>query len=351
MEPSIRSLLINRDLSFDLTIKAIQDGGQRIVLVVDKSKKLIGTITDGDIRRALIRFSSFDINAEKVMNSNPITASEESNSSSLIALMRNKGIFHLPILDSNGLIKDLKTLESLTSIERKENSVFIMAGGFGKRLRPLTNKLPKPMLRVGGRPILENIIKNFMNAGFYKFIISVHYMGDLIKDYFGDGSDLGIKIDYVFEEEPLGTAGAIGLLKERSAHPMIVMNGDLITQIDFNALLDFHILENSSLTVCTRDFEYQVPFGVIKIKNYKITEIIEKPTEKYFVNAGIYAISPEVIGRIASNVYLDMPDLIEKLIKAKENVSVFPIHEYWQDIGRVEEYKKANQDAGILSGD
>ena len=351
MKSSLKQILIRSDLSFDLVVKAIQNGGQRIVLVVDKSKKLIGTITDGDIRRALIRFSSFDINAKKVMNNNPITASEESNSNSLIALMRNKGILHLPILDSNGLIKDLKTLESLTSIERKENSVFIMAGGFGKRLRPLTNKLPKPMLRVGGRPILENIIKNFISAGFYKFIISVHYMGDLIKDYFGDGSDLGIKIDYVFEEEPLGTAGAIGLLKERSVHPMIVMNGDLVTQIDFNALLDFHILEKSSLTVCTRDFEYQVPFGVIKIKNYKITEIIEKPTEKYFVNAGIYAISPEVIGRIASNVYLDMPDLIEKLIKAKENVSVFPIHEYWQDIGRVEEYKKANQDAGILSGD
>jgi NDP-sugar pyrophosphorylase family protein len=225
-----------------------------------------------------------------------------------------------------------------------------MAGGFGARLKPLTNNVPKPLLHVGLKPILETIIDQLISYGFYNFIISTHFKAEMIKEYFGNGDKWGVSIQYVHEEKPLGTAGAIGLLpKNLPDIPIIMMNGDILTRVDFLAMLDFHIKSNAIATMGTRQFDYQVPYGVIESnENNSISSIIEKPVQKYFINAGIYVLDAKVRSLISGNDYLDMPQFLESQIKSKQLVNSFPIHEYWIDIGRVSEFDKANQEVHSL---
>ena len=219
-----------------------------------------------------------------------------------------------------------------------------MVGGLGTRLRPLTENTPKPMLKVGDKPILETIIENFAKYGFVNITLSVNYKSNIIKSYFGNGSEFGVNIDYIEEQKRLGTAGALSLLTNKPTEPFFVMNGDLLTNVNFEHLLDFHMQNNSNATMCVREYEQQVPFGVVNIEDGKIKSIQEKPTNKFFVSAGIYLLSPEVLDLIPNNEYYDMPILFDELIRNNKNVVSFPLREYWLDIGRIEEYQKANEE-------
>lgn len=219
-----------------------------------------------------------------------------------------------------------------------------MAGGLGTRLRPLTQDIPKPLLKVGNKPILETIIKNFANHGFVNITISLNYKGEMIKDYFGDGSNFGVNIDYVEENMRLGTAGALSLIENKPNEAFFVMNADLLTDVNFSHLLDFHSFSNSDATMCVREYEYQVPYGVIEVEESNVTSIVEKPIQKFFVNAGIYVLSPKVFDYIPKNEFYDMPTLFNTFIEKEKRVISFPIHEYWLDIGRMSDFEQAQSE-------
>jgi NDP-sugar pyrophosphorylase family protein len=218
-----------------------------------------------------------------------------------------------------------------------------MAGGFGTRLYPLTEDTPKPLLNVGNRPILETILSRFIKAGFHNFFISTHYKAEKVRAHFGDGSAWGVKIEYVNEEKPLGTAGSIGLLpKNLPKLPILMMNGDVLTKVNFEHLLAFHQEQKGIATMCIREYDVQIPFGVVNVEEQQAKSIVEKPIQKYFVNAGIYVLEPELVNKVNPNTPIDMPNLLEKQIKKGKSVSIFPIHEYWLDIGHMKEYKSAH---------
>jgi NDP-sugar pyrophosphorylase family protein len=250
----------------------------------------------------------------------------------------------MPILDEYGALCDMVTLQQLHKKPVYNNPVFIMAGGFGTRLYPLTKETPKPLLKVGDKPILDTIIEQFIDFGFSNFYISTHYMSEKIKNNFINKDLSGINIEFIHEDKPLGTAGSLGLLpKSMSKLPIVMMNGDLLTKVDFGHLLEFHKENNAEATMCVRGYDFQVPYGVIKIEDHKITEIKEKPVHKFFVNAGIYILNYSLIQKVDSNTYLDMTDFLESELDTGK-VNAFPIHEYWLDIGQIDEYDKANRD-------
>jgi dTDP-glucose pyrophosphorylase len=331
--------------TLEIAIKVLHSGGLRVALVVDERGKLLGTITDGDIRRALINHLDMGCPVLKVMNSNPLSALSTDSEAAILENMKSKDILHMPIVDQNGILVGLKTLQNLTFNQKLDNAVFIMAGGFGTRLQPLTNETPKPLLNIGSRPILETILRRFINAGFYNFYISTHYKAEKVISYFGDGSSYGVNIQYINEDTPLGTAGAIGLLpKDIPSKPIIMMNGDVLTKVNFSDLLNFHYEHDGIATMCIREYDVQIPFGVVNIENHKIKNIIEKPLKKFFINTGIYVFNPSLIDNVNPNVHIDMPELLEKQIEEGKSINVFPIHEYWQDIGHIEEYENANEE-------
>ena len=331
--------------SLETAIKVLHAGGLQIALVTDKKGKLLGTITDGDIRGALIKHLGMDCLVEKVMNDSPETALNSDTPDLIMSKMKSRNLLHIPIVDENKILIGLKTIQHLTYAKRYDNPVFLMAGGFGTRLLPLTKETPKPLLDVGNRPILETIIVRLAKAGFYNFYISTHYKAEKIKEYFGDGSAWGIKIEYVDEEIPLGTAGSIGLLPENLPKlPILMMNGDVLTEINFEHLLTFHQQQKGIVTMCIREYDVQIPFGVVKAEDLQVTSIVEKPIQKFFVNAGIYVLEPELVSKVNSNTPIDMPNLLENQIAQGEKISVFPIYEYWLDVGQIEEYKKANRE-------
>ena len=317
----------------------------RISLVVDDSDRLLGTITDGDIRRALLAHHGMETLVVDVMKKHPITALESDDSETILAMMKSKDLLQIPVIDSEGCVIRLETLQQLIDGIKYDNPVFLMAGGFGTRLHPLTKDTPKPMLKVGDRPILETIFNQFVESGFHNFYISIHYKAEMVREHFGDGSNWGVNINYVHEDTPLGTAGALGLLpKEMPDLPIIMMNGDLLTKVNFEHLLSFHHEQKGMATMCVREYDFQVPYGVIETSNQQITSIIEKPVHNFFVNAGIYVLEPELIQKVDGIACLDMPNLLEEQILKGEKISSFPIHEYWLDIGRMEEYERAKKD-------
>jgi len=337
-------VLLNPSDTLETAIEVLHAGGARIALVVDSNLKLLGTITDGDIRRALIQHVTMEQEIYAVMNKNPTTASISEPVNSILSAMKRKGVLHIPLVDKAGTLVGLETIEHLLEEKKYDNPVFLMAGGFGKRLHPLTENRPKPLLNVGDRPILELIITQFIDAGFHRFYISTHYKAEMIRDYFGDGSKWGGSIEYLHEDQPLGTAGSLGLLPDNlSEHPILMMNGDLLTKINYRHLLDFHNEQDGLATMCVREYDFQVPYGVVDIQNQQLSHIIEKPVHKFFVNAGIYVIEPELLNSIDGVAYLDMPNFLESQIKRGQKVSVFPIHEYWMDIGRMDEYEQAHK--------
>lgn len=301
-------------------------------------------MTDGDIRRALLKHKSMDCLIVDIMNKTPLVAEEDTPKSRLLTLMRTKGLLAIPIVSNNKLI-GLQTIQKMIEKPSYDNPVFIMAGGFGTRLKPLTDNCPKPLLKLGGKPILETIIENFISSGFHHFYISTHFMPEKIKEHFGHGEKWGISIEYVEEQSPLGTGGALGLLPSNTPDlPLIMMNGDLLTKIDFEHLLSYHLEQDTIATMCVTEYEYQIPYGVVQSKGNRILSLVEKPVQRSFVNAGIYVVNPELIRQVKKNQIIDMTTLIEQQINNDENVSIFPIHEYWLDIGKMNDFNQAQID-------
>jgi dTDP-glucose pyrophosphorylase len=341
MEILWKSAVVPITATAEEALSILNSAGLRIALVADDNNVLVGVLTDGDIRRALLNRQTLTDSVIKVMNDKPITALIGSGRDTLIKMMESRSILHIPLVDELGRIAGLETLQDLMMPSEKDNWVFLMAGGFGTRLSPLTDTCPKPMLPIGGKPILEGIIESFKAAGFKKFVISVHYMADSIKAYFGNGDRLDIQIQYVEEDAPLGTAGALGLLPKMIDKPIIMMNGDVLTRLDFNALLDFHEKHQAKLTMCVREYDMQVPFGVVEGEETLVTSIVEKPVHRFFVNAGIYVVSPEAIAMACPPRKVDMPDLVNQILQQKDKVAKFPIFEYWLDIGRHDDFERA----------
>ncbi|MCG7547223.1 nucleotidyltransferase family protein [Pseudoalteromonas sp. Of7M-16] len=341
-----KKVVISPDTTIREALQVIDKEALRVAVVVLECDKLAGVVTDGDIRRGILSGVELSEPVSVVMNSTPIYALDSLSSAEHQSIMQERKILSLPLVDSSGKLIGLKTLYETLEVEKRENPIFIMAGGFGTRLRPLTDNCPKPMLKVGDKPMLETLIKHFKSFGFYNFYISTHYLPEVITNYFKDGKEFGINITYVHEDKPLGTAGALSLLpNDLPEEPLIMINGDILTNVDFSKVLDFHQEHNADATMCVRDYEIKVPFGVIEGEGNLISAIVEKPTYRYFVNAGIYVISNQVVRSLkGKDEYLDMPTLFEQKHQSGQKVLKFPIHEYWLDIGRHDDFQKAQVD-------
>ena len=339
-----KDILLNPNSTIKEALKIIDSGAMRIALVVDKDEKLLGTLSDGDIRRGLLNNLSLSDNIESVIFRTPTVCKVFDSKKRILEVALSKKIYQVPIIDHNGKVVGIEEVDSLLKPKQKSNRVVLMVGGLGTRLRPLTEHTPKPMLKVGNKPILETIIMNFKKYGFVNIILSVSYKAEIIEEYFGDGSNFGLNIEYIHEEKRMGTAGALSLMREKLNEPFFVMNGDLLTNINFEQMLEYHINNNSISTMGVREYDFQVPYGVVNIEDNKILSIEEKPIHKFFVSGGIYILNPQVLEFIPDNSFYDMPTLFEKLIGMDKNTISFPLREYWLDIGRMEEYEKANRE-------
>ena len=350
MSKSWRDITIGPDASVREAWEIIDQGAIQIAMVVDNDCHLIGTVTDGDIRRAVLHGKGLDIPITEVMNANPTTGLLEETLDSWQRTMHRHSLRHLPILDTRGCVVDLAQYSMPLEPERS-TPVVIMAGGLGTRLRPLTDDTPKPMIPVGPKPVLETIIENFAEQGFINLYLCLNYMGDKIREYFGDGRELGVNITYLQEDRRLGTAGALSLLPEHPSEPVIVMNGDLLTKVDFVRLLDFHNRQGFIATMAMREHQQQVPYGVLKIGDgYVVQELVEKPVERYYVNAGIYILNPETLAQVPNQKFYDMPTLFNSLMGNGEKVGGFPLRDYWVDIGRLEDLERASAEFAEMFG-
>lgn len=326
-------------------IQAIDRSHLQIALVINSTGKLLGTITDGDIRRGILKGVGMDQPAVQVMNKKPTVGNPDQTREALVALMERKGLRHVPLVDGAGKLQGIELLNNLLGSGPKENWVVIMAGGMGKRMGSLTEHTPKPMLPVRNKPLLESIVENLSQYGFRDIFLSVNYKRDVIQNYFRSGDDHNVGIRYLEEDEPLGTVGSLSLLPQKPASPIVVMNADLVTNINFDRLLEFHEKQKSKATVCIREYDMQVPYGVVKVDDkHNVLMLEEKPTMRHFVNAGIYVLDPEVISLIPPSTRMDMPDLLAKLLQTNQKVGAFPLRENWIDIGQVHDFERANRD-------
>nr|WP_309145132.1 nucleotidyltransferase family protein [Brevibacillus sp. HB2.2] len=345
-----RELLVSPQTPILHTLEIIDKSARQIALVADENDRLLGTVTDGDIRRGLLKGRALQDPISLIMNSFPTVASPYETRENILALMKIKKIHQIPIVDEDGKIVHVEVLNELLRPTKKDNWVVLMAGGLGTRLHPLTHDCPKPLLPVGNKPLLETILQSFIDQGFHRFYISVKYKAEMIQEYFGDGSKWGISIQYLQERESLGTAGALSLLPEKPSEPFFVMNGDLLTKVNFEQLLDFHKTYQAQATMCVREYDHQIPYGVVRLDQYRLTSIEEKPTQRFFVNAGIYVLSPDAIDNIPHNQYFDMPSLFDHLVKNQQQTIAFPIREYWLDIGRMADFERANMEFAEVFG-
>jgi len=338
-------LTINSTIKDALQI--INTGAMKIALVVDKNNKLLGTLSDGDIRRGILKGLGLEDSIESIIFKTPTVCTNKESKEYILELALAKKIQQIPIIDECGVLVGIEIVDELLQPTIKSNKVVLMVGGLGTRLRPLTDNIPKPMLKVGNKPILETIILNFKKHGFVNFVLCVSYKADIIEEYFKDGSGFGINIEYVHENKRMGTAGALSLIaKEKLQEPFFVMNGDLLTNINFENMMNYHIEHTSVATMGVREYDFQVPYGVVNVEGNNILSIEEKPVHNFFVSGGVYILSPLVLNSIPKDKYYDMPTLFEKLIEDKQKSISFAIHEYWLDIGRIDEFEKANREFG-----
>lgn len=326
-------------------IAKVDASGLQVALVLSPDNRLLGILTDGNIRRAILSGKNLRVPVSEVMNPHPTTRLANTSRDEMLALMRRMAIHHLPLTDGMGRVVGLATLDELIGATELPNWVVLMAGGLGTRLKPLTENCPKPMLHVGGKPILETILNSFIEQGFRQFFFSVNYQAEMVRSHFGDGSHWGAKFDYLHESKRLGTAGALSLLPGSSDHPIVVMNGDLLTRASFTDLLRFHAEHGAAATMAVREYDFQVPYGVVRVNDTAIAAIEEKPVHKFFVNAGIYVLSPEILAHIPPDTFFDMPTLFQRLIEQGLTTAAFPLREYWLDIGHMHDYEQAQVDA------
>lgn len=344
------NVVVGEDTPLADTLQRMDQSGLQIGLVVDAHGRLNGVVTDGDIRRALLHGRGIAASTGEVMNGTPLALPTGTSRQDILTFMRAHSIQQVPLVDGEGKLVDLATIHALIGALEQENWVVLMAGGLGMRLRPLTETCPKPLLPVGGKPILETILENFVEQGFRRFFIAVNYKAEMIRQHFGDGKRWGIRIDYVEESIPLGTAGALTLLPEKPTAPVIAMNGDLLTRPNFSTLLDFHENRGALATMAVREFDYQVPYGVVRLDGDYIAGIEEKPVQRFYVNAGIYVISPEALATIPDDRSYDMPTLFQDLNQRGAQTAAFPLQDYWLDIGRIEEFERAQREWPVELG-
>ena len=334
--------LIAPDTTMLEAMRALDESSAQIALVADADRVLLGTLTDGDIRRALLRGLPLDSPVDAIMHRDFTSLRADASDEEILAVMRQKETNRIPILDEGGRIVELRLLEDLTFPPVRDNWVVLMAGGLGVRLHPLTLDCPKPLLHVGDRPLLETIIGKFVSVGFHQFFISVNYMAEMIEERIGDGSRWGVRIRYLREQKKLGTAAALSLLPQRPTLPVIVMNGDVLTTLRVENLLAFHNEQQAGGTMCAREYSFQVPYGVIETDQYVFQGITEKPVYRRLINAGIYVVSPEGIDLVPPDTAYDMPELFTALASRGLRPAVFPIQEYWMDIGLLDDFRRAN---------
>lgn len=338
-----KQYLVRFDAQILDAIKVLERGTAKIALVVDENQRLLGTVTDGDVRRGILAGETLQSPVTQVMRRDPKCGHASDSRESLKAAMRAASVRQLPIVDHDHRVIGLQLLDQLEGqVSRRPNWVILMAGGLGTRLHPLTESTPKPLLKVGHRPLLETILTSFLDHGFSRFYLSVNFKAEMVKAHFGDGEQWGCDIRYLEEKDKLGTAGSLSLLPEAPVEPLIVMNGDVLTNVNFENLLDYHLENNAAATICVREYDFQVPYGVINTEGNRVVSISEKPVNRFFVNAGIYVLGPQVFSRIAVGKHMDMTTLLERLIDAGEEISAFPIREYWLDIGQPADFDRAN---------
>lgn len=325
-------------------METIDKGAKGIALVIDEDSRLLGTITDGDIRRAIIRGNSLNDPVKSIMNDNFIFVSQNYSQKLVETIFLTKDINQLPVLDDNMRVVNVIFYHDFFKKASKENWAMIMAGGLGTRLASLTRDIPKPMLRVGPKPIIETIIEQLKNYGYKKIILSLNYKADIIKDYFQDGSNFGVEINYVSEKKRLGTAGAIRLAKQYLDKPFFVLNGDILTKLNFEQFMQYHVKQNNSITIGTKKYEMTIPYGVVDIKDESVVSLKEKPGMGFFVSGGMYCLNPDTIDYIPEDEYYDITQLIDAYLNDKRKVGSFPITEYWMDIGHLEDFYQANAD-------
>ena len=339
-----RDTVVSAETTLRETLANLSRTGAQITLVLDSEGKLEGVVTDGDVRKAILSGLDLESPTSLAMNSHPRTVQAGMSHREMQQFMLKFGLRHLPLVSNSGIAIGLSLLDELAHVGSRPTPVVIMAGGLGTRLHPITKNIPKPMLNIGGKPILETIVGQFSQQGFSTLFLAINHMGKTIRDYFGDGKQFGVSISYLEEGARLGTAGALSLLPRLDDGPIIVMNGDLLTQLTFESLLRFHDDHSADLTMVVRESAYQVPYGVVTVNGSTITGIEEKPSRKLLVNAGIYVINSEVLSLIPQDSFFDMTSLFGAAIASNRTAAAFPLHEYWIDIGRVEELERAQRE-------
>lgn len=339
----VESVVINPSASIAEAIAGLNDAGTGALALCSHDRKLEGLLTDGDIRRAILRGVSLETACGKIASLEPVSVRGMIAANDALNLMNQKDINHLPVVDDEDRIVQFVLRKDLASDRCLGLSAVVMAGGFGKRLLPLTEQVPKPMLPIGDRPLLELTIQQLRRSGIHEVNLTTHYLPENIINHFGDGEAFGVKLNYAKEDHPLGTAGGLKLLK-RANGPFLVINGDILTGVSFQEMLDYHRKYSAELTVGVRKYEMKVPFGVVECDDIRITQLQEKPTLNFFVNAGIYLLQPSAYDYIPEGQHFDMTDLIQKLLEADRPVISFPIMEYWLDVGRPDDYLKAQED-------
>ena len=336
--------LIGPTTSLRSALETINEAGCQMALIVDAERRLLGTLSDGDARRALLAGFTLADNVDAAMHRKPTTASIADDRLARLALMRRLGLHQLPVVTVDGTVVGLETVDDYLSAPRREEWVVIMAGGLGSRLKELTQETPKPMLNVGSRPLLETIVRTFSEQGFHRFYLAVNYKAEQIEAHFGDGSSLGVDIRYLRETQRMGTAGALSLLPELPTQPMIVTNADLLTKEDYGHMIDQHIKTGAEATMGVREYEMQVPFGVVREHEGRIHAIEDKPVQRFLVSAGMYVLSPGALSLIPRDTFFDMPTFFEALVESGKQALSHRIDGYWLDIGRPADYERANSD-------
>ena len=338
-----QQLLISPVASIRDAIARIDSGNSQIALVVDGNGVLVGTVTDGDVRRGILRGLSLEDLVSLVMNKTPTTGNPSEDRTAFLGLMKRRLLHQIPLVDKHGRVVGLETLDELLRPDRRDNPVVLMAGGMGTRLRPLTDEVPKPMLQIGDKPILESILESFAEYGFWQFYIAVNYKAEVIERHFGKGDKWDVQIEYIREDKKLGTAGPLSLLPAAPQSPILVMNADILTRVNFSYLLDFHERSLAAATVCIREYKHTIPYGVVHMKENDLTGIEEKPIHRSMVSAGIYVLEPETLNRLPKGGRYEMPELLQGLVNDGKKLAGFPIHEYWLDIGRLEDLERAHE--------
>lgn len=332
---------VDENASIWEAVRVIDEAEAQIALVIAPNRTLLGTVTDGDVRRALLRGNDLSRPVKEIMQRHFRWLPETATESDALAFMGRYSLRQVPTLDAEGHLVTLHRLEDILKPKFLPNPVVIMAGGKGKRLRPMTDNCPKPMLKINDRPLLEILLKQCADIGLTNFYFSVGYLKHQIQEYFGDGSAWQVRIQYLEEPKPLGTAGPLSLLPMTLKNPALVLNGDVLTRVDFARLLDFHSEHHSTATICVREHRSQIPYGVVETEDIRVISVTEKPQLTHYVSAGVYVLNAELIKHVPANTFYDMPALITDMIHAGEAVHAFPIHEYWLDIGLPETLEQA----------